>query len=150
MVKRFSWYDVMILRTQHITYSESAVNFVGFIGNFRTMCAVTARPGAFILRACASAVCDASCSLALGDMEDLRFDFHLTSAQVDGAAAPAAAGWCVRCPKHRKKFCGGLYFSIATGDAYVKGVRSVFVRAVMPLRVTVLQAPLKNSRIRGE
>ena len=58
------------------------------------------------------------CSLALGDMEDLRFDFHLTSAPTDDAAA---AGWCVRCPKHRKKFCGGLYFSVASGHAYVKG-----------------------------
>lgn len=51
-------------------------------------------------------------------MEDLKFDFQLTSAAA-GSSAPA--GWCVRCPKHRKKFCGGLYFSVATGHAYVKG-----------------------------
>jgi hypothetical protein len=55
-------------------------------------------------------------------MEDIDCNFQLTSAKVDDSAA-ATAGWCVRCPKHRKKFCGGLYFSVATGYAYVKGVQ---------------------------
>jgi len=60
-------------------------------------------------------------------MEDLQFDSHLSSAtqQQHPASADmhhaAAAGWCVRCPKHRKKFCGGLYYSVSSGHAYVKG-----------------------------
>ena len=108
-----------------------------------TTCAATAKQGASFTRALvhtSRALCCSVlllqlvrvtrvCSLALGDMEDLRFDFHLTSAPTDDAAA---AGWCVRCPKHRKKFCGGLYFSVASGHAYVKGtsrLRSPAARA---------------------
>lgn len=40
-------------------------------------------------------------SLCLGDIEDL--------------ASHSAEGLCVRCPKHRGKFCGGLYFDLHTG-----------------------------------
>jgi cytochrome-b5 reductase len=42
-------------------------------------------------------------SLYKGDIEDIP-----------------GVGMCVRCPKHRKKFAGGLYFSLETGKALVK------------------------------
>jgi hypothetical protein len=97
------------------------------------------------------------CSLALGDMEDLQFDYQLTSAGADGGAA---AGWCVRCPKHRKKFCGGLYFSVNTGHAYVKGAvpcifaRSSYIGVALEScdlnRAVAPQAPQKSSRVPGE
>ena len=79
-------------------------------------------------------------SLSLGDMEDLNFDFQLTSAPAaaDGAAA---AGWCVRCPKHRKKFCGGLYFSTTTGHAYVKGNTSFKLLHVLVFTIVFTSFP---------
>jgi nitrite reductase/ring-hydroxylating ferredoxin subunit len=40
-------------------------------------------------------------NLCLGDIEDL--------------SSHNAQGLCVRCPKHQKKFCGGLYFDLHTG-----------------------------------
>ncbi len=90
------------------------------------------------------------CSLSLGDMEDLNFDFQLTSAPAAGAAA---AGWCVRCPKHRKKFCGGLYFSVTTGHAYVKGIALltfVFTSFILiPSSYFISQDPPRNLKNPG-
>ena len=79
-------------------------------------------------------------SLSLGDMEDLNFDFQLTSAPADADGA-AAAGWCVRCPKHRKKFCGGLYFSTTTGHAYVKGNTSFKLLHVLVFTIVFTSFP---------
>ena len=31
------------------------------------------------------------------------------------------AGACVRCPKHRAKFAGGLWFSLEDGRSFVDG-----------------------------
>ena len=65
--------------------------------------------------------CHSDASLSQGDMEDLRGSFHATSAPPAAAAeAAAGAGVCVRCPKHRRKFGGGLYFSTTTGYAFTK------------------------------
>eukprot|EP01123_Difflugia_compressa_P007185 TRINITY_DN1975_c0_g3_i1.p1 TRINITY_DN1975_c0_g3~~TRINITY_DN1975_c0_g3_i1.p1 ORF type:complete len:430 (-),score=93.24 TRINITY_DN1975_c0_g3_i1:134-1423(-) len=52
--------------------------------------------------------------LTQGDMEDLPQ--FLEQHEKEGGVS-----MCVRCPKHRKKFCGGLYFNVASGRAFTKG-----------------------------
>ena len=64
--------------------------------------------------------CHSDASLSKGDMEDLCGAFHSTTAPRTAASAAAGAGVCVRCPKHRRKFGGGLYFSTTTGYAFTK------------------------------
>eukprot|EP01001_Neometanema_parovale_P005366 NODE_1878_length_1580_cov_33.048730_g1788_i0.p1 GENE.NODE_1878_length_1580_cov_33.048730_g1788_i0~~NODE_1878_length_1580_cov_33.048730_g1788_i0.p1 ORF type:complete len:471 (+),score=80.54 NODE_1878_length_1580_cov_33.048730_g1788_i0:61-1413(+) len=54
-------------------------------------------------------------SLLKGDIEDLGAEVSKLSG--DGSAA---GGLCLRCPKHRKKFNGGLYFNLMTGKPFVR------------------------------
>lgn len=51
-----------------------------------------------------------------GDIEDLGSSVN--AAVGDGSSA---GGLCVRCPKHQRKFCGGLWFSLATGKSFIDG-----------------------------
>eukprot|EP01127_Copromyxa_protea_P003546 TRINITY_DN13355_c0_g1_i1.p1 TRINITY_DN13355_c0_g1~~TRINITY_DN13355_c0_g1_i1.p1 ORF type:complete len:458 (-),score=104.72 TRINITY_DN13355_c0_g1_i1:29-1402(-) len=44
-------------------------------------------------------------NLSIGDIEDIP---------------DLSEGLCVRCPKHQRKFCGGLYFDLHTGKALTK------------------------------
>jgi nitrite reductase/ring-hydroxylating ferredoxin subunit len=62
-------------------------------------------------------------SLCEGDIEDIAVSCKLASGLLTGAYADDGQqppGLCVRCPKHRKKFPGGLYFSLEDGRAYCK------------------------------
>jgi nitrite reductase/ring-hydroxylating ferredoxin subunit len=61
------------------------------------------------------ACCHKTASLCRGDIEDLGP--AVAAAVGDGSAA---GGLCLRCPKHRKKFAGGLYFNVHSGAAVVK------------------------------
>lgn len=54
--------------------------------------------------------------LSQGDIEDLGRCAMGT--HVDGSSI---GGPCVRCPKHRSKMAGGLYFSLQDGRSFVKG-----------------------------
>ncbi|KAK3276468.1 hypothetical protein CYMTET_15456 [Cymbomonas tetramitiformis] len=54
--------------------------------------------------------------LSLGDMEDLgrcAMGTHKNGSKVGGP--------CVRCPRHRSKMAGGLYFSLEDGRSFVLG-----------------------------
>lgn len=55
------------------------------------------------------------------DIEDLGPE--ISSKVGDGSKC---GGVCIRCPFHRQKFNGGLWFSVVTGKAYVKGKCSKF------------------------
>jgi len=46
--------------------------------------------------------------LSDGDIEDL------------GKTLPESGGYCVRCPKHKSKFSGGLYFSLINGKVFTQ------------------------------
>ncbi len=59
--------------------------------------------------------CHKLASMSRGDIEDLGSAVSNTIG--DGSVV---GGACIRCPKHRKKFAGGLYFNLMTGQAYVK------------------------------
>ena len=61
------------------------------------------------------ACCHKAASMSSGDIEDLGSVVSTTIG--DGSSV---GGVCIRCPKHRKKFSGGLYFNVITGQAYVK------------------------------
>jgi len=55
--------------------------------------------------------CHKSASLHRGDIEDLG------TCIVDKRGQKGSGGVCVRCPKHHRKFGGGLYFNLETGEA---------------------------------
>ena len=59
-------------------------------------------------------------SLSRGDIEDLGPTLGAAVGDNSGS------GLCVKCPKHRRKFCGGLFFSLATGKSYIKGETSKY------------------------
>ena len=60
--------------------------------------------------------CHKDAKMSKGDIEDLGMS--VSAAVGDGSDV---GGVCLRCPKHRKKFAGGLYFNALTGKSYVKG-----------------------------
>lgn len=73
---------------------------------------VIARTTAGALHALQNTCCHKQAELHLGEIEELA------SAPCIGAAAP---GVSIRCPRHRKKFPGGLLFDAATGAAWCPG-----------------------------
>lgn len=54
--------------------------------------------------------------LSSGDIEELGS--CALGTRLDGSKQ---AGLCVRCPKHRAKFAGGLWFSLVDGRSFVDG-----------------------------
>eukprot|EP00127_Corallochytrium_limacisporum_P006897 Clim_evm12s237 gene=Clim_evmTU12s237 len=68
-------------------------------------------------------------NLCRGDIEDLGNSFlgsHKAGCLPDGMPSSSKPGICIRCPKHQKKFAGGLYFSLESGAAFVKGPTDKF------------------------
>jgi nitrite reductase/ring-hydroxylating ferredoxin subunit len=53
--------------------------------------------------------------LTLGDIEDLEACFGGES-----GGPVTKGGLCIQCPKHKKPFHGGLYFSLETGHSFTK------------------------------
>jgi len=66
--------------------------------------------------------------LVLGDIEDIGDE-----------KAP-----CARCPKHRKKFCGGLYFNMETGQALTK---SYTPKLDPTWKISTFQLEIKDNKI---
>jgi len=68
------------------------------------------------LRAVGDACPHGKGSLSDGDIEDLQ-DCH-SGTRANGGKVP---GMCVRCPRHRPKMAGGLWFSLEDGRSFVRG-----------------------------
>jgi len=72
--------------------------------------------------------------LTEGDIEDL------------GKSIPESGGFCARCPKHRSKFSGGLYFSLSTGQAVTKAPCSA--KQYNPnWKLATYQVSIKNDQV---
>jgi NAD(P)H-flavin reductase/nitrite reductase/ring-hydroxylating ferredoxin subunit len=76
-------------------------------------------------------------SLHKGDIEDLP-SCHLSSR--DDKSKPP--GLCVKCPKHRKKFGGGLYFSLEDGASFIPGPSEKYTES--------FRVPVFDVQVRGD